>query len=154
MEPKAKELADRARILRYAIQGLVVYIALGGIFYHLVEKWSWLDSFYFSVITVATVGYGDFSPHTSAGKIFTMLYVFFGIALFVGVANLLLRRRAGKVHSRRNRDQRGVIGLLLVIIIVIFLVGSIIVYAVKQRHLRGSESSFRRTEISFQLKRI
>jgi hypothetical protein len=39
-----------------------------------------LDSLYFSVITLATVAYGDFSPYTMAGKIFTVFYIFIGKA--------------------------------------------------------------------------
>ena len=60
-------------------------LALGTVFYHMIEGWSWLDSLYFCVITLATVGYGDFSPQTAAGKIFTMLYIFLGIGLLVAV---------------------------------------------------------------------
>lgn len=58
----------------------VIIILLSGTwFYHQVEGWSWLDSFYFSVITLTTVGYGDFSPQTSLGKLFTVLYILLGL---------------------------------------------------------------------------
>lgn len=60
-------------------------LALGTVFYRFVEGWSWLDSFYFCVITLATVGYGDFSPQTSIGKLFTVVYIFLGIGLLVAV---------------------------------------------------------------------
>lgn len=58
-------------------------IGLATVFYHFIEKWSWVDAFYFSVITVATVGYGDFSPQTVLGKLFTVGYILVGIGLFV-----------------------------------------------------------------------
>ncbi|MFN8439245.1 MAG: potassium channel family protein [Caldilineaceae bacterium] len=64
---------------------VVTLLVAGTIFYHSVEDWNWLDSLYFCVITLATVGYGDFSPHTDAGKLFTMLYIFMGIGLLVAV---------------------------------------------------------------------
>lgn len=90
---------------------LFSYISVGSIFYHLVEKWNWLDSVYFSVISLATVGYGDFVPKTDAGKIFTMAYVFVGIGLFIFVANSFLRHRfeVGLTrHSNRiNGEQNG-----------------------------------------------
>lgn len=64
---------------------VVTLLVAGTLFYHSVEGWGWLDSLYFCVITLATVGYGDFSPHTAAGKLFTMLYIFMGIGLLVAV---------------------------------------------------------------------
>ena len=51
--------------------------------FHKVEGWSYLDSFYFSAISVATVGYGDFAPKTPAGKLLAVFYVFCGIGLLV-----------------------------------------------------------------------
>lgn len=74
---------DPAFQLLATVTGIV--LAIGTIFYHWIEGWRWLDSLYFCVITLATVGYGDFSPKTDAGKIFTMFYVFIGIGLLIGV---------------------------------------------------------------------
>ena len=53
----------------------IFFIGLGTLICHFVEGWSWLDSLYFSVITLTTIGYGDFSPQTDLGKIFTLLYI-------------------------------------------------------------------------------
>lgn len=80
----------------------VIFISGGAVFYHLVEKFNWLDSFYFTFMTLATVGYGDFVPKTNAGKLFTMVYVLFGITIFVLLARLIV---AGTVLSaKRRRD--------------------------------------------------
>jgi hypothetical protein len=35
---------------------------------------------------MATVGYGDFSPQTDFGKIFVMMYIFWGMGTFVAFA--------------------------------------------------------------------
>lgn len=59
------------------------------IFYRYIEGWSWIDAIYFSVITLSTVGFGDFYPRTGAGKIFTIGYILCGIGLFLSVATLL-----------------------------------------------------------------
>jgi voltage-gated potassium channel len=61
-------------------------IAFATVFYRLVEGWSLLDSLYFSVVTIATVGFGDFAPRTALGKIFTIGYIFAGIGIFVAAA--------------------------------------------------------------------
>jgi voltage-gated potassium channel len=73
-------------------------LALGTLFYRNVERWGYLDSLYFSVVTLATVGYGDLTPTTAAGKIFTMCYIVFGIGLLVAFANKL----AGAILAQRQ----------------------------------------------------
>ena len=75
-----------------AILGLAgTVVAAGTVFYRLVEDLSWIDSLYFCVITLTTVGYGDISPTTTAGKVFTMAYVVVGIGVFVAVASTIAR---------------------------------------------------------------
>ena len=64
----------------------LVLILIATLFYWLVEGWSLLDAAYFSVVTIATVGYGDLAPHTALGKIFTIFYIFAGIGIFVPAA--------------------------------------------------------------------
>ena len=55
----------------------------GTVFYRTVEGWSWTDSMYFSVTTMSTVGLGDLSPETVLGKLFTVIYIFVGVGVFV-----------------------------------------------------------------------
>lgn len=78
-------------------------ITVGTVFYHFVEKLSWVDAYYFSVITLATVGYGDITPHTDIGKIFTTFYVLCGIGIIGLFANLLIRRAAINTQERREK---------------------------------------------------
>lgn len=75
-----------AQVLTTLTLGL---IAVGAVFYRLVEGFSWLDSVYFTVITLATVGYGDLAPATAAGKVFTMFYVVVGIGILVAFVTKL-----------------------------------------------------------------
>src|SRR5215213_2920570 len=72
--------------------GLVVLtLAAGTIFYWDVEGWSLLDSFYFSAITLATVGYGDLVPTTPGGKLFTVFYVFAGVGIILAFVQTVAR---------------------------------------------------------------
>jgi len=91
-------LTDFLRALRSAwrdetTRGLVysvgLLLLLGTIFYSIVEGWGWLDSLYFTVITLTTVGYGDFSPQTPIGKIFTMIYLLLGLGLLASFITVI-----------------------------------------------------------------
>mgnify|MGYP001440916307 CR=1 FL=1 len=70
---------------------LIGILGIGTIFYSSVENWSLLDSLYFSVITLTTVGFGDFTPQTEVGKAFTIVYVLIGIFLFLVFLNSIVR---------------------------------------------------------------
>ncbi len=94
-------LVAAAGVLRRAAfdpltRGLAVMVAIvltvGTIFYMTVEEWNFLDSLYFTVVTLTTVGFGDFAPETDLGKIFTILYIFIGVGLLLGFATAIVER--------------------------------------------------------------
>ena len=67
----------------HLITALLIFMLIlsSGVYtYHHIEGWSILDSAYFTVITTTTIGYGDLTPQTATGKIFTMFFAFFGVA--------------------------------------------------------------------------
>ena len=82
---------------------VIMTLATGTVFYSLAEGWSLLDAFYFSVITLTTVGSSDFTPGSAFGKIFTALYIFVGVAIiltFIDTMGEISLRRSG---IRRDR---------------------------------------------------
>ena len=70
----------------------IIVIIVGAIFYHIVEHLTWLDAVYFCVVTLATVGYGDITPKTPLGKVFTIFYILIGIGIIAFFANTLIKR--------------------------------------------------------------
>lgn len=81
---------------------VIIIIVIGTIFYHEVEGWGWLDSVYFCIMTLTTVGYGDLFPITDQGKIFTMIYIVIGLGVLLGyikvVADIALQNKFGLVN--------------------------------------------------------
>ena len=84
-------------------------IGTGTIVYRFLEDWGWVDSLYFSVITLTTVGYGDLAPSSSASKVFTIFYIVTGISLLGAAMNEVLKRRGRRFEAKRSRrrDERG-----------------------------------------------
>lgn len=62
---------------------LVLVLAFGSAGYMLIEGWSFRDSLYMTVITVASVGYGETHPLSDNGRIFTMLLILFGTGVLL-----------------------------------------------------------------------
>lgn len=71
----------RLRVLTLVVT-LVLVVAGGTVFFHLAEGWGWLDSYFFTVVTISTVGYGEMVPQTPIGRIGTTVVIFFGLAIF------------------------------------------------------------------------
>jgi voltage-gated potassium channel len=83
-----------------------VALVSGTTFYWLVEDLRLLDAFYFSVVTLATVGYGDFAPETDLGKLFTSVYVLVG----VGIVLSFVTRVSGQAviaHMQHHPSRNG-----------------------------------------------
>ena len=85
---------------------VAIILLTGTIFYNQVEGWGWLDSLYFSVITLTTIGYGDLSPTTSGSKLFTIFYVFFGLSILLAFMTQLAQERIEIRESRLSKKQK------------------------------------------------
>lgn len=80
-------------------------IVLGTLGMMIIEKKSLIDSFYFVVVTMSTVGYGDVHPVTDLGKIFTIFIIITGVGTFLGVianfTEIILAKR--EMESRMEK---------------------------------------------------
>lgn len=62
----------------------LIYFTIGAVVYNYLEGWAPGDTTYFLIVTSTTVGYGDFYPATSLGKLFTCFYAILGITVVLG----------------------------------------------------------------------
>ncbi len=81
-------------------------LLIGTLFYHYHEDQPWIDAYYFCVISLTTVGYGDFEM-SDVGKIFTTFYIFIGIGVIVAFVTKLteywVEKRERKITERLEK---------------------------------------------------
>ncbi len=79
------------KALSGAALALVSTFTLGVVGFHYLERLTWFDSIYFTFVTMATIGYGDITPHTFWGKVLVMIISVLGISSFAVVVTSLLQ---------------------------------------------------------------
>jgi voltage-gated potassium channel len=85
---------------RHLFAATIMLLLAGTIAMNRLEGLALVDAFYFSVVSLTTVGYGDFTPQTTVGKLFTAFYILSGIGVIVAFINALGERRLAR--SRRH----------------------------------------------------
>jgi voltage-gated potassium channel len=78
------------RLQKELLIGLLIVMAItiiGTIGYRVIEGWSWVDSAYMTVITLATVGFTEIEPMGAPGRIFTITLILMGILSLGYIAN-------------------------------------------------------------------
>src|SRR5215813_8370731 len=88
---------------------LAAQLLMGTIGLVLIEGWSVFDSFYMTLITLTTVGYGEVHPLSHDGRVFASALMLVGVTtLFVSIAILgesLLRLEMNDYFGQRRRDR-------------------------------------------------
>jgi voltage-gated potassium channel len=78
----------------------------GTIFYWRFEDWTFIQSLYFAVVTLTTVGYGDLHPTSDGTRIFTIIYILTGLGVLVALLGALaqqyIRLKAESGHTRER----------------------------------------------------
>lgn len=85
---------------------LPVIIVIGTMGYWGIEKWSFLDSVYMTIITLATIGYNEVHPLSESGKLFTIFFVIFGVAPAWGFLVSILFKSIVDGHLQRLLGSR------------------------------------------------
>lgn len=67
--------------LRWSLVVLVAVIIGGTVGYHVIEGWSWLDSFWMVTITLTTIGFSEVHALSRIGRLFTIGIIFVGVGL-------------------------------------------------------------------------
>jgi voltage-gated potassium channel len=95
---------------------VLMWIFLGTFIFWNIENWTLIDSFYFSVSSLTTVGYGDLTPSSQFGKLVAALYILFGVGIVLAslgfIGREFLSREEMKLkrsYSRQNKQKDDVV---------------------------------------------
>ena len=95
--------------VKIVIIAVVAYLIIGAISFHFIENRTWVDSFYFATSTVSTVGYGDVTPQTETGKLFTIFYILIGVSItayaFSVIGSYLIKYHLEKSYEDRTKNE-------------------------------------------------
>lgn len=103
-----RELSARYRLLVVAAAVLGA-LAAGTAGYRLLEGWSLFDSLYMTVITLATVGYGETHPLSMAGRVFAIFLIMGGIGVmtyaFTSITSIVVEGELSALFARRRMEK-------------------------------------------------
>ncbi|KAH7105107.1 voltage-gated potassium channel [Auriculariales sp. MPI-PUGE-AT-0066] len=96
---KGSGLTRKQRSLVIVIMLFLCYIAVGASINHALLKLDFVNSLYFTIVSITTVGYGDITPDTTGARIFTIIYI-------VGAFEQGFKKRKHAITQRRREHRR------------------------------------------------
>jgi voltage-gated potassium channel len=116
---------DEIRKKLYVSVSIIVLIVVSGTvgFYFLLDNVTLIEAFYFTIVTVATVGYGDISPHSNIpkesfrhglGEVYAAVLIILGISAFLYALGVVTEQvvSGDLQRERRRRRMQKLIGRL------------------------------------------
>ena len=109
---KLEELSNKELIvLKNSLIFVSIYLLIGIItFSFVLEKWTIIDSLFFLMVTITTIGYGDLNPTTDYSRAFTTLFALIGIAILgftLGViGSKISDSRRQEIQEKRLKEQK------------------------------------------------
>lgn len=112
-------IANEYRVLIAALAFLVMIMIIAATGMYYLERGAQPENFgsipkalWWSVITLSTVGYGDITPITSAGRFFSGIFILIGVALFALPAGILASSFTEQMSQRRDKFRLSVLDML------------------------------------------
>ncbi len=78
-------MADSKRRLKIFLVLFILLTLLGSLGFMKLEKISFTQAFYYNIVTMSTVGYGDIHPTTPQSQLFAVFLIIMGGTTFLGV---------------------------------------------------------------------
>ena len=100
------------RRLQIFLALFLIVTAIGTVGFMMLENLSFANAFYYNIVTISTVGYGDIHPTNLASRMFAVLLIVMGGATFLGVianaTEIFILRRESQNRIRKVNMVLGV----------------------------------------------
>ncbi|MBN2333765.1 MAG: two pore domain potassium channel family protein [Deltaproteobacteria bacterium] len=100
------------RRLQLALMLFLLVTAIGTVGFMVLEELSFIDAFYFNIVTMSTVGFGDIHPTSEVGRLFAVFLIIMGGAAFLGVianaTEMIILRKEAEMRMRKVNMVLGV----------------------------------------------
>lgn len=102
---KTPNIAELNTVQKLEVELILLFIIIifWSIVFSNVEHINYFDALYFSIITLAGIGYGDIVPHTIIGKVISMIYALIGLPLFITMWYLISSLFLTPIKKTRKR---------------------------------------------------
>ncbi len=98
---------------KHLITGIIIALCIvlfGTVGYILIESWEFLDALYMTIITISTVGFSEVHHISKAGRLFTIVLVFFGVGftlyIAAAVVQFMVEGRIRIILGRRRLEKK------------------------------------------------
>lgn len=97
------------RRLHGALVVVGIVILFGVLGYRILEKWTWLESFYMTIITISTVGFTEVRTLSPLARIFTIVLILGGVGsialLGSNFVEWVIEQQAGRAGWRKKMEK-------------------------------------------------
>ena len=87
---------------------VLVYLMVVASVFHKLEQWTWPQAFYFSAVTITTVGYGDLHPTTDLSRMVATVFVLISIPIFFLALGIVGESVFARYHEGTHRTHHEV----------------------------------------------
>ena len=107
MRRSLNSIPDSGRVWVY-LCGISLFLSIVIAFYIVYEGWTFINSMFFVISTLSTVGYGNPAPTNDVSRLFTMIFILVGICfVFAGISDFFYDKMSAvrQTLCRRTVDQ-------------------------------------------------
>lgn len=96
-------------LLKVVVSCFIILLLVGTLSYNYLERWSYVDSMYFTTMILTTIGHPNLYPTTDVSKLFTIFFSLIGviIAIFsISIVSAAYFEHRSRTMRNKNRVRR------------------------------------------------